>query len=79
MAYGLAERLLERAQNTQDPALLTFAYLALGDASSEMGEFILAKQHLETAIGRDLCASGRSDYSGPVAIFVHRFDGMRRK
>jgi class 3 adenylate cyclase/predicted ATPase len=50
MAYGLAAQLLQKAQGAHDSALLTFAYLALGDASCEMGEFILARQHLETAI-----------------------------
>jgi tetratricopeptide (TPR) repeat protein len=50
MAYELAEQLLRRAQSLHDPLLLTFAHLALGDASIEMGEFLPAKSHLEAAI-----------------------------
>jgi class 3 adenylate cyclase/predicted ATPase len=49
-AYELAEQLLRRAQSEQDPALLMFAHLALGDTSLWMGELLLAREHLEMAI-----------------------------
>ncbi len=49
-AYGLTEELLERAQSVHDPALLMFAHCALGDTSYQMGDFLLAKAHLELAI-----------------------------
>jgi tetratricopeptide (TPR) repeat protein len=49
-AYQIAERLLRRAQRTQDPALLMFAHLALGDSSYQRGELLLAREHLEMAI-----------------------------
>ena len=49
-AYELAELLLRRAQSTQDPALSLYAYLALGDTSLSMGEWLLARKHLELAL-----------------------------
>jgi class 3 adenylate cyclase/tetratricopeptide (TPR) repeat protein len=50
MAYQLAKRLLRRAQGTNDPALLIFAHLALGDSSHQRGELLLALEHLEMGI-----------------------------
>ena len=49
-AYELAEQLLRRAQSANNPALLLFAHLALGDTSFSMGELLLARDHLEMAI-----------------------------
>jgi predicted ATPase/class 3 adenylate cyclase len=49
-AYELAEQLLLRAQSAHDPALLMYAHVALGDASSQIGELLLAREHLEKAI-----------------------------
>jgi len=49
-AYELAQRLLSRAQGMHDPALLVFAHLALGDTSYSMGEWLVAREHLEMAI-----------------------------
>jgi predicted ATPase len=49
-AYDLAERLLQRAQNADDPALLMFAHKALGLTTYQMGELLLARQHIEMAI-----------------------------
>ena len=49
-AYELAEQLLHRAQSAQDPTLLLYAHLALGDTSLSMGEWLLARDHLEMAI-----------------------------
>ena len=47
---SLAEQLLQRAQSAHDPALLMFAHEALGYTSYQMGELLLAKEHLEMAI-----------------------------
>jgi predicted ATPase/class 3 adenylate cyclase len=49
-AYDLAEQLLWRAQCADDPMLLMFAHLALGFTTYQMGELLLARQHLEMAI-----------------------------
>jgi class 3 adenylate cyclase/predicted ATPase len=49
-AYELAEQLLQRVQNTSEPALLMYAHVALGDALSSMGEFLRARESLEKAI-----------------------------
>jgi predicted ATPase len=49
-AYELAELLLRRVQSAQDPTLLPYAHLALGDTSFSMGEFLVAREHLELAI-----------------------------
>jgi len=49
-AYELAEQLLRRAQNTRDPAALMHGHAALGSTSYWMGQFLPAKQHIETAI-----------------------------
>ena len=49
-AYELAEQLLRRAQGANDPTLLLYAHLALGDTSFSMGEWLLARDHLEVAI-----------------------------
>jgi len=51
-AYELAEELLRRAQSAPDPTPLLYAHLALGDTSMSMGEWLLAKDHLEMAIFR---------------------------
>jgi tetratricopeptide (TPR) repeat protein len=49
-AYELDQRLLSRAQGMHDPALLVFAHLALGNTSYSMGEWLVAREHLEMAI-----------------------------
>ncbi len=49
-AYELAERLLWRAQGAHDPALLMYARYALGVTWFRMGEFLPAREHLETAL-----------------------------
>jgi predicted ATPase len=49
-ARELAEQLLRRGESAGDSALLLYAHLALGNTSYSMGEFLLAKEHLETAI-----------------------------
>ena len=49
-AYQLAEQLLRQAQNAQDRALMMYAHVALGDTTYEMGELLLARNHLEKAI-----------------------------
>jgi predicted ATPase/class 3 adenylate cyclase len=49
-AYELAEQLLRRAQSAHDPALSIYAHYALGDTWFWMGEFLLAKEHLEMAL-----------------------------
>ena len=49
-AYELAEQLLRRAQGANDRTLLLYAHLALGDTSFSMGEWLLARDHLEVAI-----------------------------
>jgi predicted ATPase len=49
-AYELAEQLLRRARSAHAPALSLFAHLALGCTSFSMGEFLLAREHLEMAI-----------------------------
>ncbi|PWT79281.1 MAG: hypothetical protein C5B58_13940 [Acidobacteria bacterium] len=48
-AYQFAEQLLQ-AQSAHDPALQTYARLALGATSHWMGKFLLAREHLESAI-----------------------------
>jgi class 3 adenylate cyclase/predicted ATPase len=48
-AYELAEQLLRRAQSAHDPALPMYAHYALGDTWFWMGEFLLAREHLEMA------------------------------
>jgi predicted ATPase len=49
-AYKLGEQLLQRAQSAADPALLMHAHSALGCSLYFMGELLLAREHLETAI-----------------------------
>jgi class 3 adenylate cyclase/predicted ATPase len=49
-AYELGEQLLQRAQEARRPALLLPAHLALGDTLFNMGELLLANEHLEMAI-----------------------------
>ena len=49
-AYELGKQLLRRAQSAHDPALLLFAHVALGDTSFSMGEWLVARGHLEAAI-----------------------------
>jgi predicted ATPase len=49
-AREVAEQLLRRGEGAGDSALLLYAHLALGNTSYSMGEFLLAKEHLETAI-----------------------------
>jgi class 3 adenylate cyclase/predicted ATPase len=49
-AYELAERLLRQAQIVHDPALLLHAHLALGQTAFYMGEFLSAREHLQTAL-----------------------------
>jgi len=48
--YELAEELQRLAQAVHDPGLLLRALTLMGSAEFEMGEFLLAKNHLETAI-----------------------------
>jgi predicted ATPase/class 3 adenylate cyclase len=49
-ARELAENLQRRAQGAHDPALLLLAQCALGQISYQMGELLLARRHLESAI-----------------------------
>jgi predicted ATPase len=49
-AYALGEQLLQRAQEAHRPALLLSAHLAIGDTLFNMGELLLASEHLEMAI-----------------------------
>jgi len=60
-AYELGGQLLRRAQSTQDPGLLLYAHLALGDASFSMGEWLRARKHLELALSF-------YDRKGPILI-----------
>jgi len=49
-ARELADRLLRRAQNARDPALLLSAHYALGQALFYLGDLISSREHLEIAI-----------------------------
>ncbi|MBS1252654.1 MAG: hypothetical protein MAG451_01695 [Anaerolineales bacterium] len=49
-ACELGERLLVLAEKAQDPALLLEAHRILGTSSFQIGEFALARMHLERAI-----------------------------
>jgi predicted ATPase len=49
-AYQLSEQLLRRTQSAQNPTLSLYVHLALGCTSFSMGEFLLARDHLEMAI-----------------------------
>jgi predicted ATPase/class 3 adenylate cyclase len=49
-AHELGELLLRRAQEARRPALLLLAHQALGDTLFNMGELLLASEHLEMAI-----------------------------
>jgi predicted ATPase len=49
-AYKLGEQLLRLAQSPSNPAQLMYAHSALGVSLYFMGELLLAKEHLETAI-----------------------------
>jgi predicted ATPase len=49
-AYELAEQLLRRAQSAQNPTLSLYVHHALGCTSFSMGEWLLARDHLEMAI-----------------------------
>ena len=51
MARELAEQLLQLAESAQDSALLLKAHYVLGDVLFWLGEFALARVHLEQAIG----------------------------
>jgi predicted ATPase len=48
-AGELAEQLLRRAQGANNPTLLLYAHIALGNTSFLMGEWPLARDHLEAA------------------------------
>jgi predicted ATPase len=49
-ARELAEQLLTLAQGQHDPALLLQAHRALGDTLFQLGEFVMARAHLEQGI-----------------------------
>jgi class 3 adenylate cyclase/predicted ATPase len=49
-AHVLAEQLLQRAQVNGDPGLVMYAHYALGFTLFWMGEFLSAREHLETTI-----------------------------
>jgi tetratricopeptide (TPR) repeat protein len=49
-AYEIAEELLKRAQGAHDQAPLIYAQLARGLTSYWIGDFIAAREHLESAI-----------------------------
>jgi predicted ATPase len=49
-AYKLGEQLLQRAQDAHSPAHLLLAHQALGDTLHQMGELLLASEHLEMAL-----------------------------
>ena len=49
-ACELAEQLLRRAESAHDPALPTYAQMARGGTSYWMGEFLRARELLESAI-----------------------------
>jgi predicted ATPase len=49
-AHPLAEQFLSLAQETQDPTLLTEAYMALGGSSFYLGELATAHAHLERSL-----------------------------
>jgi predicted ATPase/class 3 adenylate cyclase len=49
-ACELGERLLRRAQSANDQILSMFAHFALGFTFYQMGELVLAREHLEKAI-----------------------------
>jgi predicted ATPase len=49
-ARGLGEQFLTLTQNDQDPALLVVAHDVMGDTLVWLGEFILAREHLEQGI-----------------------------
>ncbi|MBI3800074.1 MAG: hypothetical protein HY268_24250, partial [Deltaproteobacteria bacterium] len=51
MARELAEQLLQLAESAQDSALLLEAHYVLGDVLFWLGEFALARVHLEQALG----------------------------
>jgi adenylate cyclase len=50
VALGLAQRMLARAQSASQPKLLVQGNLSLGQASFHLGRFLVAREHLETAI-----------------------------
>jgi predicted ATPase len=49
-AYELGEQLLRRAQSAHDPASLMNAHYAVGDTWFWMGDYRLAREHLELAL-----------------------------
>ena len=49
-AYELAEEFLRRAEGSGDPAPLLYARYTVGNSLYWMGEFLAAREHLETAI-----------------------------
>jgi class 3 adenylate cyclase/predicted ATPase len=49
-AHELAEQLLRRAQSARDPTMSMLAPYTLGETSMYMGDLLLAKEHLATAI-----------------------------
>ena len=50
MAYDVGGELLRRARSANDPALLLYAQVALGDSSTMMGKLLQAREHFETGI-----------------------------
>jgi predicted ATPase len=51
-AQEFAEQCLTLAQRVQDPALLLLGHMGLGHALLNLGEFVLARTHLEAAMAR---------------------------
>jgi predicted ATPase len=49
-AYELAEQLLRRAQSARDPAGSMAGHVALGHTSYQMGGFLSAREHFDSAI-----------------------------
>jgi predicted ATPase len=49
-ARALGEQLFTLAQSTQDPVLLVWAHVALGESLYYVGEFALARAHMEQGI-----------------------------
>lgn len=49
-AHELGEQLLSLAQGVQDPGLLAWAHVMLGEALLCLGEFVVAREHLEQGI-----------------------------
>jgi predicted ATPase/DNA-binding winged helix-turn-helix (wHTH) protein len=62
MARELGEQLLTLAQRQQDPALLRVGHFALGAALYCLGEFALAREHMEHSLALD---DPQEDHSHP--------------